>query len=109
MLFCVFLFSDIPESTTIDELKKFMEDAGDVLYADIRDGKGIVEYSNNEDMRYAVKKITATELKTASVSKTKDLYPYIPLLCASKQVMIKSNIVLSGGETSNANYVDICS
>lgn len=46
-----------------------MEDAGDVLSTDIRDGKGYVEYSNNEDMRYAVKKITATELKTGTVSR----------------------------------------
>lgn len=58
--------NDLPESTTTDELKKFMEDAGDVLSTDIRDGKGYVEYSNNEDMRYAVKKITATELKTGT-------------------------------------------
>lgn len=46
-----------------------MEDAGDILNADIRDGKGYIEYGNNEDMRYAVKKITATVLTTSTVTR----------------------------------------
>lgn len=44
-----------------------MEDAGNVIGADIKGDKAYIEYGNSEDMRYAIKKITATELTTAQV------------------------------------------
>ncbi|XP_067938843.1 serine/arginine-rich splicing factor 1-like [Watersipora subatra] len=54
----------IPKSATVGDLKKHMKDAGDVISVKIRDEKGYIEYDNNEDMRYALKKIDDTELET---------------------------------------------
>ena len=56
-----------PESTTVADLKKHMKDAGDVIAASIRDGTGYIEYDNNEDMRYALKKLDDTDLETEDV------------------------------------------
>ena len=50
------------------DLKKHMKDAGDVIAASIRDGTGYIEYDNNEDMRYALKKLDDTDLETEDVS-----------------------------------------
>lgn len=51
-----------------------MRDAGEVIYADVRGTAGIVEYENEDDMRYALKKLDDTELKTFDVSLTVTLY-----------------------------------
>ena len=44
-----------------------MKDAGDVISVSIRGGTGYIEYDNNEDMRYALKKLDDTDLETESV------------------------------------------
>lgn len=56
-----------PSSTTVADLKKHMKEAGDIIAADIRDGTGYIEYENNEDFRYAVKKLDDTDLETEAV------------------------------------------
>lgn len=45
-----------------------MRDAGDICYADVfRDGTGVVEYTNYEDMKYAVRKLDDTKFKSHEV------------------------------------------
>jgi len=45
----------------------YMKDAGELLAADIRHGVGYVEYENNEDLRYAIKKLSGTMLEDEKV------------------------------------------
>lgn len=45
-----------------------MREAGDVCYADVnRDGTGTVEYTNREDMKYAVKSLDDTKFRSHEV------------------------------------------
>lgn len=45
-----------------------MRDAGDICYADVfRDGTGVVEYTNHEDMKYALRKLDDTKFKSHEV------------------------------------------
>jgi len=56
--------TNLPKSCSWQDLKDFMRKAGDVVYTDVnRDGEGIVEYSNREDMENAVRKLDDTEFK----------------------------------------------
>eukprot|EP00602_Paraphysomonas_sp_CaronLab_P008377 CAMPEP_0185024904 /NCGR_PEP_ID=MMETSP1103-20130426/8071_1 /TAXON_ID=36769 /ORGANISM="Paraphysomonas bandaiensis, Strain Caron Lab Isolate" /LENGTH=303 /DNA_ID=CAMNT_0027557989 /DNA_START=61 /DNA_END=973 /DNA_ORIENTATION=- len=54
----------LPRSASWQDLKDFMRRAGDVIYADVdSNGDGIVEYSNEDDMENAVRKLDDTEFK----------------------------------------------
>ncbi|CAM9154799.1 unnamed protein product, partial [Ectocarpus fasciculatus] len=54
--------SGLPERASWQDLKDFMRCGGDIVYADVdRRGGGVVEYSNKEDMLYAVKKNDGAE------------------------------------------------
>ena len=51
--------------TSWQDLKDFMRDknTGDVLYTNVdREGGGIVDFGNREDMEYAIRKLDDTEL-----------------------------------------------
>lgn len=61
------MLTGFPDTTTISDLKKHMKDAGELLAADIRHGVGYVEYENNEDLRYAIKKLSGTMLEDEKV------------------------------------------
>lgn len=50
------------------QFKDHMRDAGDICYADVyRDGTGVVEYTNYEDMKYALRKLDDTKFKSHEV------------------------------------------
>eukprot|EP00602_Paraphysomonas_sp_CaronLab_P010238 CAMPEP_0185017486 /NCGR_PEP_ID=MMETSP1103-20130426/430_1 /TAXON_ID=36769 /ORGANISM="Paraphysomonas bandaiensis, Strain Caron Lab Isolate" /LENGTH=227 /DNA_ID=CAMNT_0027546915 /DNA_START=59 /DNA_END=743 /DNA_ORIENTATION=+ len=54
----------LPRSASWQDLKDFMRKAGDVIYADVdRNGDGVVEFSNEDDMEHAVRKLDDTEFK----------------------------------------------
>lgn len=54
----------LPRSASWQDLKDFMRKAGDVIYADVdRNGDGVVEYSNEDDMENAIRKLDDTEFK----------------------------------------------
>eukprot|EP01038_Epipyxis_sp_PR26KG_P007650 gene7650-10412_t len=56
--------SNLPRSCSWQDLKDFMRKAGDVVYTDVgRDGDGVVEFSNRDDMEYAVRSLDDTEFK----------------------------------------------
>lgn len=45
-----------------------MREAGDVCYADVnRDGTGTVEFTNRDDMKYAVKSLDDTKFRSHEV------------------------------------------
>ena len=45
-------------------MKDHMRKAGEVGYADVfKDGTGVVDYQNKEDMEYAIKKLDDSEFK----------------------------------------------
>lgn len=57
--------SGLPETGSWQDLKDHMRDAGDICYADVfRDGTGVVEYTNYEDMKYALRKLDDTKFKS---------------------------------------------
>lgn len=54
--------SGLPRSASWQDLKDFMRKAGDVIYADVdHRGDGVVEFSNEDDMENAIKKLDDTE------------------------------------------------
>lgn len=56
--------SGLPPSASWQDLKDYMRKAGDVLFTKVdRRGGGVVEFSNKDDMYYAVKKLDDTEFK----------------------------------------------
>lgn len=44
-----------------------MREAGDICYADVKNNVGIVEYYNEDDMKYAARKLDDTEFKSHEV------------------------------------------
>lgn len=49
-------------------LQDHMREAGDICYADVfKDGSGVVEYTRQEDMKYAVKRLDDTKFKSHEV------------------------------------------
>lgn len=70
-LVCHFVYSTeyrvtitgLPVSASWQDLKDHMRQAGQVGYADAKDGKGIVEYENEHDMLYAVKLLDKSEFR----------------------------------------------
>jgi len=59
------LVTNLPRSTSWQDLKDFFRKAGDVVYTDVNNntGDGIVEFSNREDMEAAIDKLDDTEFK----------------------------------------------
>eukprot|EP00600_Ochromonadales_sp_CCMP1393_P006411 CAMPEP_0174968376 /NCGR_PEP_ID=MMETSP0004_2-20121128/8098_1 /TAXON_ID=420556 /ORGANISM="Ochromonas sp., Strain CCMP1393" /LENGTH=288 /DNA_ID=CAMNT_0016217599 /DNA_START=56 /DNA_END=922 /DNA_ORIENTATION=- len=58
------IVSNLPRGCSWQDLKDYMRKAGDVVYSNIeRDGEGIVEFSNRDDMEYAVKSMDDTEFR----------------------------------------------
>lgn len=56
------VLSKLPKSASWQDVKDFMRKAGDVIYADVdRNGNGVCEFSNEDDMRNAVRKLDDTE------------------------------------------------
>ncbi|KAG6478416.1 hypothetical protein ZIOFF_061858 [Zingiber officinale] len=57
----------LPSSASWQDLKDHMRKAGDVCFAQVfRDGDGVmglVDYTNSEDMKYAIRKLDDTEFK----------------------------------------------
>lgn len=54
--------SHLPDGCRWQHLKDHMRRAGDVGYANIEGGRGIVEYMRYDDMMYALDKLDATEM-----------------------------------------------
>ncbi|GAV66943.1 RRM_1 domain-containing protein [Cephalotus follicularis] len=63
------LVSGLPTSASWQDLKDHMRQAGDVCFSQVfRDGSGttgIVDYTNYEDMKYAIKKLNESEFRNA--------------------------------------------
>lgn len=56
--------SKLPRGCSWQDLKDFMRKAGDVVYTEVsRDGDGVVEFSNKEDMEHAIKDLDDTEFR----------------------------------------------
>jgi RNA recognition motif-containing protein len=56
------VLSKLPKSASWQDVKDFMRKAGDVIYADVdRNGGGVCEFSNEDDMHNAVRKLDDTE------------------------------------------------
>nr|XP_002124933.3 serine/arginine-rich splicing factor 1A [Ciona intestinalis] len=55
----------LPGSGSWQDLKDHMREAGDVCYADVyRDGSGVVEFVNKEDMKFALKHMDDTKFRS---------------------------------------------
>ncbi|MCP9259268.1 hypothetical protein DINM_002226 [Dirofilaria immitis] len=62
------IISGLPDTGSWQDLKDHMRDAGEICYADVfRDGTGVVEYTNYEDMKYALRKLDDTKFKSHEV------------------------------------------
>ena len=59
------IVTNLPRSTSWQDLKDFFRKAGDVVYTDVNNntGEGIVEFSNRDDMEQAIDKLDDTEFK----------------------------------------------
>jgi arginine/serine-rich splicing factor 1/9 len=56
--------SNLPKGCSWQDLKDFMRKAGDVVFTDVdKYGDGVVEFSNKDDMDYAVGKMDDTEFR----------------------------------------------
>lgn len=63
------LVTHLPKGASWQDLKDFMRKAGDVIYADVDAyGDGVVEYSNEDDMEHAVRKLDDTEFRNSKDS-----------------------------------------
>jgi len=59
----------IPPSGSWQDLKDHMREAGDVCYADVyRDGSGLVEFMNYDDMKFAIKHLDDSKFRSHEVS-----------------------------------------
>ncbi|XP_006658109.1 serine/arginine-rich-splicing factor SR34 [Oryza brachyantha] len=63
------LVTGLPSSASWQDLKDHMRNAGDVCYSEVyREGSGtigIVDYTNYDDMKYAIRKLDDSEFKNA--------------------------------------------
>ena len=65
----VLVHAGLPSSGSWQDLKDNMREAGDVCYADVyRDGSGVVEIMNHDDMKFAVRHLDQTRFKSHEVS-----------------------------------------
>ena len=61
--------SNLPRGCSWQDLKDFMRKAGDVIFTDVdKNGDGVVEFSNRDDMEYALKSLHDTEFKNHNES-----------------------------------------
>jgi len=61
--------TNLPRGCSWQDLKDFMRKAGDVVFTDVdKYGDGVVEFSNRDDMEYAISKFDDTEFKGHSDS-----------------------------------------
>lgn len=59
------LVTGLPMTGSWQDLKDHMREAGDICYADVfKDGTGVVEYTRQDDMKYAIKKLDDTKFKS---------------------------------------------
>ncbi|KAF4322830.1 hypothetical protein BBO99_00003814 [Phytophthora kernoviae] len=59
--------SNLPSRVSWQDLKDFMRKAGDVVFTEVDGrGRGLVEYSNKRDMKYAVEKLDDSEFRGRS-------------------------------------------
>jgi len=57
--------SGIPSTGSWQDLKDHMREAGDVCYADVsRDGTGVVEFMNRDDMKFAIRHLDDTKFRS---------------------------------------------
>jgi len=57
--------SGIPATGSWQDLKDHMREAGDVCYADVsRDGTGVVEFMNRDDMKFAIRHLDDTKFRS---------------------------------------------
>ncbi|CAI2352553.1 unnamed protein product [Caenorhabditis sp. 36 PRJEB53466] len=55
----------LPETGSWQDLKDHMREAGDICFADVaKDGTGIVEFVNYDDVKYAVRKLDDTKFRS---------------------------------------------
>ena len=58
----------IPPSGSWQDLRDHMREAGDVCYADVsRDGTGVVEFMNRDDMKFAIRHLDDTKFRSHEV------------------------------------------
>jgi len=58
------IVSDLPRSCSWQDLKDFGRNAGEVVFADVdRNGEGIIDYSNRDDMEKAIRILGKEEFK----------------------------------------------
>ena len=63
------IVTNLPRGCSWQDLKDFMRKAGDVVFTDVdKYGDGVVEFSNRDDMEYAISKFDDTEFKGHSDS-----------------------------------------
>jgi hypothetical protein len=63
------IVTHLPRGTSWQDLKDFMRKGGDVIYADVDAyGDGVVEYSNEDDMEHAVRKLDDIEFRNSNDS-----------------------------------------
>jgi len=58
----------LPASGSWQDLKDHMREAGDVCYADVsKDGRGVVEFLQYDDMKYAARKLDNSKFRSHEV------------------------------------------
>ena len=58
----------LPPSGSWQDLKDHMREAGDVCYSDVyKDGTGVVEFLQYEDMKYAARKLDDSKFRSHEV------------------------------------------
>ncbi|XP_034048844.1 serine/arginine-rich splicing factor 9 [Thalassophryne amazonica] len=58
------MVAGLPPTGSWQDLKDHMREAGDVCYADVRNGEGMVEYLRREDMEYALRRLDGAEFRS---------------------------------------------
>jgi len=64
------IVTGLPKAASWQDLKDFLRPGGDVVFTDVRNGEGIGEYSKEEDMHNAVRKLDDTEFRSRFDEKT---------------------------------------
>ena len=67
--YIIFKFIEgLPPSGSWQDLKDHMREAGDVCYSDVyKDGTGVVEFLQYEDMKYAARKLDDSNFRSHEV------------------------------------------
>ncbi|OLL23021.1 Serine/arginine-rich splicing factor 4 [Neolecta irregularis DAH-3] len=73
------LIDGLSTETSWQDLKDFMREAGQVCFADVpreRDGRGVIEYAQREDMLKAIETLNGKECKGQVITITEDPNPH---------------------------------